>query len=174
MILSKREGCDASAANRTRGPSMATMDFTTKPLTLRIDIILGSELAYKNGHPCLSGITTIHASATGRLPLTCFSVSNDLRYPQPSSVFIHAMISPNPNATRPLKERCHPPPIFLAQCQCSPSTPESPSQTSRALMTMKACPSQMSQPDPTKTPSHIPHVLRSNVKSMPVTQNLLC
>jgi len=24
----------ASAANRTRGPSMATMDFTTKPLTL--------------------------------------------------------------------------------------------------------------------------------------------
>ena len=24
---------DASAANRTRGPSMATMDFTTKPLT---------------------------------------------------------------------------------------------------------------------------------------------
>ena len=25
---------DASAANRTRGPSMATMDFTTKPLTL--------------------------------------------------------------------------------------------------------------------------------------------
>ena len=27
---------DASAANRTRGPSMATMDFTTKPLTLVI------------------------------------------------------------------------------------------------------------------------------------------
>src|SRR4051794_19161282 len=25
---------NASAANRTRGPSMATMDFTTKPLTL--------------------------------------------------------------------------------------------------------------------------------------------
>ena len=31
----KREGVyPASAANRTRGPSMATMDFTTKPLTL--------------------------------------------------------------------------------------------------------------------------------------------
>jgi len=30
---SKRK--DASAVNRTRGPSMATMDFTTKPLMLR-------------------------------------------------------------------------------------------------------------------------------------------
>ncbi|KAI0480793.1 hypothetical protein GGR56DRAFT_627593 [Xylariaceae sp. FL0804] len=28
---------DASAANRTRGPSMATMDFTTKPLMLFVD-----------------------------------------------------------------------------------------------------------------------------------------
>ncbi|KAK1774512.1 hypothetical protein QBC45DRAFT_337392 [Copromyces sp. CBS 386.78] len=29
---------NAPAANRTRGPSMATMDFTTKPLALVIDI----------------------------------------------------------------------------------------------------------------------------------------
>jgi len=29
-----KERYSASAANRTRGPSMATMDFTTKPLTL--------------------------------------------------------------------------------------------------------------------------------------------
>ena len=35
MGSGKREGIyPASAANRTRGPSMATMDFTTKPLTL--------------------------------------------------------------------------------------------------------------------------------------------
>ncbi|KAK1761378.1 hypothetical protein QBC47DRAFT_27344 [Echria macrotheca] len=31
---------NASAANRTRGPSMATMDFTTKPLTLVFFVII--------------------------------------------------------------------------------------------------------------------------------------
>ena len=32
--LKKKKAKIASAANRTRGPTMATMDFTTKPLTL--------------------------------------------------------------------------------------------------------------------------------------------
>ena len=35
-IKSRRVNLFASAANRTRGPSMATMDFTTKPLTLGV------------------------------------------------------------------------------------------------------------------------------------------
>ena len=36
--MQKKRKSNAPAANRTRGPSMATMDFTTKPLALMIDI----------------------------------------------------------------------------------------------------------------------------------------
>ena len=45
---------NAPAANRTRGPSMATMDFTTKPLALQPTkcMVSGSATLIKVGHNC--------------------------------------------------------------------------------------------------------------------------
>ena len=60
-----RNNKNASAANRTRGPSMATMDFTTKPLTLgvswRPDVLRRQSLRFcaDGGQQGLGGVVVL-------------------------------------------------------------------------------------------------------------------
>ncbi|KAF2146912.1 uncharacterized protein K452DRAFT_72629 [Aplosporella prunicola CBS 121167] len=67
-IEKRKRKKDASAANRTRGPSMATMDFTTKPLMLvdcesnSIKFVTDAPLAYLTYQTSQIDLTTAHSA----------------------------------------------------------------------------------------------------------------